>query len=768
MKDWLTISVIVLLLILFVVIVLVFVIMAQTRSTIKSRDRDIIDNVNIVDAIRQRKLDAINARRPSRSPGGLSVSPGGPLSGSSGDGLLSGPSGDGLLNNTLSDGLLGDRMVPPTPDREQVLPPILKVSTQTSVQTSTQNTQIQTQRSSNMMNIQLGSSNVQMGSNVRALDVDDSSIPVSLPVQAIQGVDVGNMLDDSLFYTDDYPDVTAVDISLSNIPINLNRFSLTSNTVSGSTRGNNQRSNLGGNQRNNGRNGEPLGMDIGQYEDVQYDQYQEEEDDIHQVIITPTSIPVSPLSVVSPSPATSPVPTSVTVLESPVQQTVENAPSFVGIVSSGSPGSLGTSGTPVFPQEVEAQDIGTQDIEPIGVPAETTSSEFVVENILGTKSITKPEDIFNQILRNGMPPVGGAVNSSQPTQIPIEHQVPSPVPIQPQIPVHVQPQVSAPVSVQPQIPVQVHVQPQVPVQVPVQPQIPVQVPVQAQSPVQVDTQGRETQPIRRVVDNTASSFFFTGQNMGQAPAKIKIPTIRNDDTDSDDRFSINSNSTTQDDFSEDEQPEYNDKKFQIRGEVLSGEYIDVCSYSNSIIYVKRDGTIIRKMKMFNTFTEFTITSDIKVEQLAQFNGYLYCSSRGYLYKLDNNSFSSSNWTWISCPWVEPTILFICSTHFGKELWIQNETRGFLYQQNGRLDPVLVQTVDITPNKTRVYGNNRDSYLELDFTKHTSVYSMTNSITNNVKTGILGYGDEQFLVHVSENIDKVRLVNWKPIYIQDSS
>jgi hypothetical protein len=190
--------------------------------------------------------------------------------------------------------------------------------------------------------------------------------------------------------------------------------------------------------------------------------------------------------------------------------------------------------------------------------------------------------------------------------------------------------------------------------------------------------------------------------------------------------------------------------------------IDICSYSNIIIFLLNDNTILCEVNDTMNY-KYKVSNNISIKKILTFDGYIYSVSTDQkLYFLSNNYLNASLWKWESVSWSPENIKYISSTYDSNYLWIQTENEGFLFRENG----ILVSTQKIIDIK-RVYGYDVDHYLEIDINQFKATSYPDKKSVDNISDGILDYHNN--IVYISfDEIDVYRsivIINWKPFFIK---
>lgn len=188
--------------------------------------------------------------------------------------------------------------------------------------------------------------------------------------------------------------------------------------------------------------------------------------------------------------------------------------------------------------------------------------------------------------------------------------------------------------------------------------------------------------------------------------------------------------------------------------------VDVCSYSNTTIFLLENGEIICEVEGKK---RYKITNNIKLNRITTFGGYLYGTNiEGRLYSLPNNYFFTSSWNWSVVNWAPIKIIHLSTTHDTSHLWVQTYNKGFLYNENGSL-----VTEILYKGKKRVYGKDLNYYIDIDQDKYTATLNPGSTVINNVYDAALSYYNEVVAIDPSEKdlYRGIKIVNWRPYYIR---
>jgi hypothetical protein len=187
--------------------------------------------------------------------------------------------------------------------------------------------------------------------------------------------------------------------------------------------------------------------------------------------------------------------------------------------------------------------------------------------------------------------------------------------------------------------------------------------------------------------------------------------------------------------------------------------IDVCSYSDSIIFLLKGGKIICEQEN----NKKKVTNNIVLIRITSFNGYLYgLSDDNILYTLSNDMYLLDEWIWDISKWAPKNIIHISSTHDSNYLWVQTERDGYLYHDNNY---VVFECHNY--KMKRVYGRTNDNYVEIDTNSNKAIVRPSNITYENIYDAALSYYDEIVYIATSENnvYRGISMVNWSPSFIR---
>lgn len=223
----------------------------------------------------------------------------------------------------------------------------------------------------------------------------------------------------------------------------------------------------------------------------------------------------------------------------------------------------------------------------------------------------------------------------------------------------------------------------------------------------------------------------------------------------DDLFDIRSGSSTTDSIDSVDSVRVIQNKPIVNERINNIAVIDVCSYSDSVIFLLDNGYIIVEQNNVRR----TIRTNVKLRRIISFSGYIYGIGQNQkLYVLPH--FSHDNWQFQHVDWAPEKLIHISITHSSSYLWLQTDTTGYLYDTPGTL------LSEMTYHGRRIYGRDLEHYIDLDVDKHTIEVHPTLETKENVYDAALSYYDDVLVIDVKDS-DKfigIAMVNWKPYYI----
>jgi hypothetical protein len=187
--------------------------------------------------------------------------------------------------------------------------------------------------------------------------------------------------------------------------------------------------------------------------------------------------------------------------------------------------------------------------------------------------------------------------------------------------------------------------------------------------------------------------------------------------------------------------------------------VDVCSYSDVNLALRRDGFIIKET---SDGKRERVANNVRLKRLDSFGGMLYGISAGNrIFRLNNDSFYSRKWLWDLADF-PPGIVHTSATIDGEHFWIQTADTGLLYDRDLR----VVDRASMNRIK-RIYGNTRDIYIDIDTESHTAMLYPQQTSIPDVASAILTHDNQLRILKPSQTnmLSDIRLLNWNPVFIR---
>lgn len=195
-----------------------------------------------------------------------------------------------------------------------------------------------------------------------------------------------------------------------------------------------------------------------------------------------------------------------------------------------------------------------------------------------------------------------------------------------------------------------------------------------------------------------------------------------------------------------------------RGDTKQSPAIDVTNYSNSTLALMKNGNIMRE----TDDSREIVANNINLRRLEGFNGTLYgISVDGRVFSLNNDTFDTRKWMWNLASF--PTgVVHTSATHDGRHFWVQTADTGLLYDRSLRIK----EKADMT-NKKRVYGNDRETFVEIDTTNNTATLQPNDETIPDVAGAVITHDNTLKILKPRQTrlFSDIRLVNWTPAYIK---
>jgi len=195
-----------------------------------------------------------------------------------------------------------------------------------------------------------------------------------------------------------------------------------------------------------------------------------------------------------------------------------------------------------------------------------------------------------------------------------------------------------------------------------------------------------------------------------------------------------------------------------REDTKQSPVIDVTSYSNATLALMKDGKIIRETR---DKKREIVANNIRLKRLESFNGTLYAISvDGRVFQLNNDSFETRKWYWTLAP-LPTNVIHTSATLNGKHFWVQTDETGLLYDRQFR----VVDRAS-TRNRKRIYGNDKNIYIDIDTQNNTGVLQPNGTRVNDVAGAIITHDNQLKVLRSNQTnlFSDIRLINWIPTYI----
>lgn len=198
--------------------------------------------------------------------------------------------------------------------------------------------------------------------------------------------------------------------------------------------------------------------------------------------------------------------------------------------------------------------------------------------------------------------------------------------------------------------------------------------------------------------------------------------------------------------------------------LVSGSVLDLCSYDNHYFVLLANGDIEKYNQQWKKID--VIKQNLPLKFLDVFGGYIYATTDNELFKLDNKTYSSSNWNWVSVN-KYIAIASMQATLNGEILYLSMGSDGYLYTiGNDPLKLNILETVKVPDDHIRVYGLDDKHYLQINYKLHMAKKFPSKDMVHDILSGALNYNDEVVKILPSQKcqIKSVKIVDWEPYYI----
>jgi len=190
--------------------------------------------------------------------------------------------------------------------------------------------------------------------------------------------------------------------------------------------------------------------------------------------------------------------------------------------------------------------------------------------------------------------------------------------------------------------------------------------------------------------------------------------------------------------------------------------IDCCSYSIENLFLIKDSHII--CEHIDKKTIRKISNNRILTNIIYFSGNVYGKDKkGQLYILSTKHYESFYWIWEPVDWVPKNIQHLSVTLDQKYLFIQTFDKSYLFNDK-HSKPEIIKT-----NHRRIYGKNKNTYLEIDNHDHCHIIidDVNIKTIRNIISGVIDCYDNINLLSRSD-LDKycdIKILNHKYYYIE---
>jgi len=131
-----------------------------------------------------------------------------------------------------------------------------------------------------------------------------------------------------------------------------------------------------------------------------------------------------------------------------------------------------------------------------------------------------------------------------------------------------------------------------------------------------------------------------------------------------------------------------------------------------------------KLKKEDKYT--LITSDIQMDEITNFNNFVYGNSDGIIYSL--TQIKNGKAEWVQEDKFPENIVGWSKSGDGKYFWLQDVNNGYLFDMRLKL------VDNVRTNLTRIYGEDKNTYIEIDKERNNAVLSENNIIIYDIVDG----------------------------------
>lgn len=208
---------------------------------------------------------------------------------------------------------------------------------------------------------------------------------------------------------------------------------------------------------------------------------------------------------------------------------------------------------------------------------------------------------------------------------------------------------------------------------------------------------------------------------------------------------------------------------------------DLCGFDNAFFALLSNGDILKLIPNNPTslpaemnFNISSIKNNVRLNRVFNFGGYLYGITDNRLHLLDARTYSNISWKWNTVSWAPDLIVDASTTLTGDALFILSRSNkrdtGHLYvlSNTNSHSPKLAEKIPMN-GKTRVYGIDKNNYLELSALKRTAIKFPDGEKVPNIALGALTHDNDVIRIppNLVSRIRAIRMVNWEPYYIVKS-
>ena len=192
--------------------------------------------------------------------------------------------------------------------------------------------------------------------------------------------------------------------------------------------------------------------------------------------------------------------------------------------------------------------------------------------------------------------------------------------------------------------------------------------------------------------------------------------------------------------------------------------LDAISYSKATLLLRSNGKI--SITEANSQRR-TASNSVTLTRLSVFKGYLYgVGNDALLYSLADSHLQGEHWNWSRASWCTEKIAHISTPLDRSILWVQTLTStggiGYLYTEAGPTNTIYQMGA-----KKRVYGRDKDHYLELDQGTHTVLLYPEGTQQVGLFDAALNYDGTVAGIPLADyqTYQRVTIVDWKPYFIR---